>query len=142
MATKIRTSDAVLDAQHIGNACGSRHGDTGESDAVGALVSALATKIRTSMRYWMLKLLVLLWSARMRDTGESDGRSIVSALATKIRTSDAVLNAQAIGNACYGLQGMRDTVSDLEHWYLYYQDPYIGCVLNANYWYAAMVCKA
>ena len=48
--TKIRTSDAVLDAQAIGNACYGLQGmrDTGESDAVGALVSALATKIRTS----------------------------------------------------------------------------------------------
>ena len=38
-------------------------------------------------------------------------RSIGIALATKIRTSDAVLNGQAIGNACYGLQGMRDQVT-------------------------------
>ena len=44
----------------------------------------------------------------MRDTGDSDavGEPLVSALATKISTSDAVLNAQAIGNACYGLQGV------------------------------------
>ena len=64
--------------------------------------------------------------------------ALISTLATKIRTSDAVLDAQAIGNACYGLQGMRDTgdsdavgalVSALA------KDPYIRCGIGCStYW--------
>ena len=51
----------------------------------------------------MLKLLVMLVMASgMRDTGEDAAGALVSALA-KRSTSDAVLNAQAIGNARYGL---------------------------------------
>ena len=50
MAVKISRSDAVLNAQHIGNACYGLQGvkEIGESDTVGALVSALAAKISAS----------------------------------------------------------------------------------------------
>ena len=50
LAVKISRSDAVLNAQAIGNACYGLQGvkEIGESDAVGSLLSALATKISRS----------------------------------------------------------------------------------------------
>ena len=113
----------VLNAQAIGNACYGLQGvrDIGDSAAVGALVSALATKISTSDAVLNAQGIgnACYGLQGVRDIGDSAAvGSLVSALATKISTH-AVLDAQAIGNACYGLKD-GDTGDSGRNWYLHW----------------------